>query len=88
MSHNCRSQLCEAPHYDLDGHADECGCVDCHELREHDWREWAIYPECHGCLRDMAQWIHENTDFQGCPIPALCEYSPECKMRFKPGLVA
>lgn len=91
MSHDCRRTLCETPHSDLDSHPGECGCAACHE--SHDWSEWNVYPECEGCLSDMALWIHESTDFEGCPIPEVCEYSRACDIQWrnrfqKPGLVA
>lgn len=75
MSHNCRSLLCDEPHYENDSHSGDCLCALCHE---HDWSEWNIYPECDGCLHLLAQWIHECTDFEGCPIPDVCNYQQGC----------
>jgi hypothetical protein len=40
-------------------------------------------PTCDWCLIELAEWIHEYTDFGGCPYPALCDYSPACDKQFK-----
>lgn len=74
MTHSCRALLCETPHFE--------------EVHEHDWRGWNVYPECDGCLRDLAQYIHEETDFIGCPIPELCEYAPACDAQWRKERVA
>lgn len=85
MSHDCRSSLCDTPHYANDNHSGDCLCELCHE---HNGLEWNVYPECEGCLRDLAQWIHENTDFPGCPIPEVCQYSKACDIQFHTGRAA
>jgi hypothetical protein len=45
------------------GHAEECGCSHCHEHKEHEWRQWTIYPPCEPCLMDLSLWLAENTDY-------------------------
>lgn len=77
MAHDCRSTLCETPHYDNDGHPELCLCEICHP--EHDWQAWETFPPCEGCLAAMSQWIHENTNFDGCLFPELCTYRRECQ---------
>lgn len=76
MSHDCRQSLCTSPHYANDDHSQECLCEMCHD--HGDWQEWTVYPECDGCLQQMSQWIHENTDFSGCAEPELCGYYKWC----------
>lgn len=78
MYHDCRSSLCDTPHYENDDHSDDCLCELCHDHFD-DWNSWNIYPECDGCLNAMSHWIHENTDFVGCPFPELCDYSKSCR---------
>jgi len=79
--HDCRSSLCDTPHYANDSHKAECLCALCHP--EHEWSEWNCYPDfCDGCLMMLAQWIHENTDFTGCPIPEVCNYSKACQIQY------
>lgn len=78
--HDCRSTLCVTPHGENDGHADDCLCELCHD---HNWQEWTVYPECEGCLIEMAAWIHENTDFVGCPLPDVCTYSDHCDEQYQ-----
>lgn len=74
MSHSCAALLCEEPH------RRECTCDQCEVCHEtHEWSEWQVWPECKFCLMDMATWIHENTDYDGCPLPELCTYSKECE---------
>lgn len=76
--HNCQSSLCVSPHYENDEHEEFCLCQSCHP--EHEWQEWNCYPsDCEGCLRALAQWLHENTDYVGCIEPDLCRYDDYCK---------
>jgi hypothetical protein len=74
-SHDCSRSLCDTPHYEDDVHA-------------HDWTGWNLYPECDGCLATLAQYIHEETDFVGCPMPELCDYSPDCQIQYRKGRAA
>lgn len=78
MSHNCQSLLCEAPHFKE--HVSTCNCESCHI--GHKWNEWTVEPECDGCLADLSQWIHENTDYPNCAYPDVCEYY-KCDVRFQ-----
>jgi hypothetical protein len=80
VRHDCRALLCDTPHYANDRHAGDCLCKLCHS---HDEGAWNMYPECAGCLRSLAQWIHENTNFIGCPIPEYCDYSPHCDEQYQ-----
>jgi hypothetical protein len=51
------------PECSCSSHPEECGCAHCHECRSHDWTEWAVYPECEGCLAQLSTWLSENTDY-------------------------
>lgn len=65
---------------------DDCTCDHCHECKGHKWRDSAREPKCEWCLIELAQWIHEDTDFPGCPYPALCDYSAACEQQWRNSL--
>jgi hypothetical protein len=44
-------------------HREECGCRECHEHKEHYWRDWKFYPPCEWCLLELSGWLAENTDY-------------------------
>lgn len=76
MTHDCRSLLCDTPHYENDDHEDGCLCELCHT---HDFQQYTAYPAwCDGCLKTLSQWIHECTDLKECQFPELCDYGPGC----------
>lgn len=41
-------------------HAEDCGCWDCHEHKEHDVRDWNVYPPCEGCQMELEEMASEN----------------------------
>jgi len=44
-------------------HKEECDCDHCHAHKNHDWREWRVYPECELCENEMYEWLAQNTDY-------------------------
>lgn len=61
MSHSCGALLCDTPH-DCCDHKEECGCKHCHFDHVHDWRDWAIYPECEFCETEMMEYVQPFLD--------------------------
>lgn len=43
-------------------HKDDCMCAECHDVREHRWQDWNVYPECALCEEEMLDTWQEELD--------------------------
>ncbi len=53
-SHNCRSVLCDTPHYEENPeHSEDCGCIECHTYKHEDQSHVGLCGFCNDEEQDL-----------------------------------